>query len=139
MEVFVELGIFKLMKYEHYYPDIANKKPTPNRILLEVHKKCLVLQRGCLPPLMDALPKISSKIGGKHINLCVMGAEYSEEVENWFVQLTDGWSCVLGVISKKNLLFEVVSKGKKITVGTKISIVDWNIHPICNIGDYHPD
>lgn len=65
-----------------------------------------------------------------------MDIRLNEEIQSYFIKLTDGWSIVFAVINEQNMLFPFI---RKLSPGTKLNIVDWKIYPICNIIDYHPD
>ena len=69
--------VFKLCRYDIYYGNLLNKRMLPNNILLELHKKAIILEKGEVSPLVDALSKVSPKVGGKHLNLCVMEIDYN--------------------------------------------------------------
>ena len=51
--------------------------------------------------------------------------------------MSDGWIRVYALISMSNELYQFVNT--KIVIGSKIEIVNWSIHPVCNILECHPD
>lgn len=66
-----------------------------------------------------------------------MSISFNEEMEIYFIELSDGWTNVFAVISSTNALTPYINK--KIVVGSKLEIVNWNIYPIGNIISYHPN
>lgn len=119
---------------------IKNKRVNANNIILQLYKKCLFYEKQRQGPLQCSLASMSGSRGknfGKQINLLVVDIGYNEGMELYFVQLSDGWSSVFAVLSSDNELVQYV--GRKLVVGTKIQIVNWNIHPLCNMLQHHPN
>lgn len=137
-----EITLFKLSRYQKYYPELVNKRLTPSNIIYEVERKhfAMVFQNK-VPALLRV--KNGTVDEGVCLNLLVMGLTYVDDRGIYFVQLTDGWFTLFAVVvdeprrtsgrpSNHHLLARLIRQ-KKLYVGSKISITGWRFYPVRNI------
>lgn len=133
--------ILKLAKYTYFEPLLRNKQLEASTVFLQLYKKCTSMEKSAfVSPLALAISAVvsskGSKVMGRHIIVVVVSLAHSQEMNTFFIQVSDGWTSAYAVINKHNQLHAYVQE--KVVVGSKIEIVNWNIHPVCNILAFHP-
>ena len=122
---------FKLLKYETYWPGVINKQCHPSNIIVEISKKSLKIAiEGTCSYLRYCISK--DQVGRK-VNVIVRDKVYNSKMGIVYLLLSDGWESVWAAIETRNILQPYLLNDSKVSVGTKLSLCLWIIHPLSNI------
>ena len=125
---------FKLLRHQLYWPDLANKQCHPSNILVEIHKRTILMEKTDPSFLRECL----SCAIGRSLNVVVRDKCINDKLAVVYLLLSDGWEAVWAAIGEGNLLFSYLRDNAKVRVGTKLALALWDLHPLSNILAFCP-